>query len=95
MQEFYSATMSVVEPLLYRIFFSFYKHLFGPVDLHCSLLQQPKGVVMKAFYSLSQPFDVEQLCLQGCFAIKVLSYRPEVDGKDQQAQDIQASVPRW
>ena len=33
---------------------------------------------MKAFYSLSQPFDVEQLCLQGCFAIKMLSYRPKV-----------------
>ena len=32
---------------------------------------------MKAFYSLSQPFDVEQLCLHGCFAIKMLSYRPK------------------
>ncbi len=32
---------------------------------------------MKAFYSLSHPFDVEQLCLLGCFAIKMLSYRPK------------------
>ncbi|WP_255052420.1 MULTISPECIES: hypothetical protein [Marisediminitalea] len=43
---------------------------------------------MKAFYSLSLPFHEEQQCLQGSFAIKMLSYRPEVDGKDQQAQDI-------
>ena len=34
---------------------------------------------MKAFYSLSQPFDVEQLCLQGCFAIKMLSFRPKAE----------------
>jgi len=33
---------------------------------------------MKAFYSLSQPFDVEQLCLQDCSAIKMLSYRPQI-----------------
>ena len=33
---------------------------------------------MKAFYSLSQPFDVEQLCLQDCSAIKMLSYRPKI-----------------
>ena len=32
---------------------------------------------MKAFYSLSQPFDLEPLGLQGSFAIKMLSYRPK------------------
>jgi len=31
---------------------------------------------MEAFYSLSQPSDVEQLRLRGCFAIKMLLYRP-------------------
>ena len=53
------------------------------------------GIVMRAFYSLSLPFHEQQQCLQGCFAIKVLSNRPKVDSKNQQAQDIQASVPRW
>gem|GEM_PF-3384803 len=40
---------------------------------------------MKAFYSLSQPSDVEQLCLQGYFAIKMLSYSQNSCNKDQHA----------